>query len=246
MLLFVLEEHPVTLAAEHACPDLDASLSLGIILGPKNFQCSQTETSVGGWSVTWQPCGKVRLSLGWLGPCLLLTASSRAGMRHVWCCWVPRLDGQQWARFWLCAQYGKKKKQKQAELSVCLSTKWRQRFRESPERIEIIAEVSIHLPWAVFPEISCSLSYNWNYFWYSKSKVFSVAVKSCDRLLADSFTSFNWIWLCCQFIAAYQSIDIFTVRHFQDQQFWNLAMRSPWAEIWFQVMMSLPLPSYPT
>lgn len=110
MLLFVLEEHPVTLAAEHACPDLDASLSLGIILGPKNFQCSQTETSVGGWSVTWHPYGKVRLSLGWLGPCLLLTASSRAGMRHVWCCWVPRLDGQQWAKFWLCAQYGKKKK----------------------------------------------------------------------------------------------------------------------------------------
>jgi len=104
------------------------------------------------------------------------------------------------------------KKKNQAELSVCLSTKWRQRLRESPERNEIIAEVSIHLPWAVFPEISCSLSYNWNYFWYSKSKVFSVAVKSCDRLLADSFTSFNWIWLCCHFIAAYQRIGIFSVR----------------------------------
>jgi len=38
------------------------------------------------------------------------------------------------------------KKKNQAELSVCLSTKWRQRLRESPERNEIIAEVSIHLP----------------------------------------------------------------------------------------------------
>lgn len=38
------------------------------------------------------------------------------------------------------------KKKNQAELSVCLSTKWRQRLSESPERNEIIAEVSIHLP----------------------------------------------------------------------------------------------------
>lgn len=179
MLLFVPEEHPVTLAAEHACPYLGPSLSLGIILGPKNFQCSQTETSVGGWSVAWQPSGKVRLSLGWLGLCLLLAAYSRAGMRHLWCCWVPRLNGLRRARLWLCAQYGKK----HAQLSVCLSTKLRQHSRESPERNEIITEVMKHLPWAVFPEFSCSLSYNWNYFWYSKSKVFSAAAKSYYRLL---------------------------------------------------------------
>lgn len=72
---------------------------------------------------------------------------------------------------------------KQEELSVCLSTKLRQRSRESPERNEIITEVSIHLVWAVFPQFSCSLSFNWNYFCYSKSKVFSTAVKSYYRLL---------------------------------------------------------------